>query len=869
MFYEIDVAKMTEAPNLRPLRDSPDDLYQEFLEAQEKYLQTQLVAKQHPLDEDLKDLCQENAFDLANEFENLTNAHLQVLVNLKAKRSLTELDSQICKRLEVMLKEERNSWRLAKALFKDYLVHGSRYNRDPNRMDDSGSSLNINGASQMNHDERIFHPSVQSFSEDQLIGNLFVENAEIRRMQLVIDWLEANESDELDYKDEEDKAEFYSEGPIAWENTFHTIRARSSIAMHALDITNQSNSGVELCSAMDPDAPVRTKTSLVHADKEVEVRLFKHLFRFMRAGKLVEGQELAQRVGYHWLAGILDGYFPYSDPNLDEENLGQTAIHQTVDIRPVLGNKKRDIWKKTCYRSARMHGLSSFEKAILGVSGGNVKSVLPVCTSWSDQLWARLKCSIDIKIEKALRDPGTVPQENRKLIEFPAEFYDGDQDIQNIFKSINVVSSFREATIHQTVQKLFIFNDIDGLLDQLVDWCKSLDYGNDMAVNNEALSPQFLRFFAHVVLFLRELEMIATDDPRGSEIIKSYLDLLTQRKFIETVAFYTTFLPKDSQVIAYAHMLASINNLDERKHCLKIAEESKLDVDEITQTVVGMLTQEQEEHPSGVDSEINKTTASDRRKIDSLDYLLYSETKNYIAVLHHGNILLRLFATSRKMDAVKDTFLKLPTDLTGFAEKQWTLITNDSVSPSLQNNIREFNAFRVLLETNERLLEWSDWHLKKPEEPKKPANLLSFCDNVNFEKKVQQYHNDKAVWKEVREGKTDALIEKIREMFNFPHGWMVDLPTNESQPNEDRLRQMSKLRKIFIPQMTSICLNVLQLTERYEECLRMSHLLVDEKMKLYREFSKDQLRDFLDKMSEITKIIVRKNIVAQANTDDE
>lgn len=825
-----------------------DDLYQEFLED----------IKQHRV------LYHDNAFDLANEYENLTSAHLQVLLNLKNKRSLSELDSQVCKRLEIMLKEERNSWRLAKALFKDQLANEVRnISTNSDHMDDGvpsilGSMGIQNGNTKSHQIENVYIENGKYFSEEQLIGNFYMENDEVRRMQLVTDWLEANEADELDYKDEEDKAEFYAEGPIAWENTFHAIRARTTIVMQSLDMSNHNQSGLELCSAMDPDAPLRTKTSLVHADKDVEVRLFKHLFRFIRAGKLVEGQELAQRVGYHWLSGILDGWLPYSDPNLDDENLGLTAIHQAGDIRPVSGNRKRDVWKKTCFRTARTHGLNSFEKAILGALGGNLKTVLPVCNSWSDQLWARLKCSIDAKIERALREnPG--PQENRELVELPSEFYENDQDIGSIFKSVNIVSSFKEATIHQTVQKHFITNDINGLLDQLVEWCKSLDFDNDMTSNNDALSPQFLRFFAHVVLFLRDIGLVTQDDQRGTEIIKSYINLLTQLKQIETVAFYTTYLPKDSQVIAYAQMLASINSIEQRKHCLKIANESKLDVDEITQTVVEMIREERDSLPPLPDSELSRAIASDKRKIDALDYLLYPESKNYVAILHHGNVLLRYFATQRKVDAVKETFLKLPTDLVGIVEKQWRLITNNDITPSLQNNIRELNAFRVLLETHEQLSEWSEWHHKKPEEPKKPANLTSFCDNVNFEKRVQQYQHDKAIWKQLREAKTDSLTQKICEMFCFQDGWMVDLPTDDSQPNQERLKQLAKLRKIFIPQMTSICLNVLQLTERYEECLKLSHLIADEKLKLYNEFTKAQLREFLDKMSEIAKIIIMES----------
>lgn len=825
----------------------PDDLYQQFIE----------VHQQRGFDKD-----ENSTLDSAQEFECLTDAHLQVLLNLRAKRTLTEDDSNLFKKLEVMLKEERNTWRLAKALLKDQLLTGQPtakkstspliaatttlmnadsfdVSRGSDRMDDSGGDgLQQNGHQHDNH---------VRFSEEQIIGNFYVANEEIRRMQLVTDWLEANEANDLDYKDEEDKVEFYTEGPTAWENTFHAIRAKYNIDIPDLDITINPNAGIELCSAMDPDAPIRTKKSLVHSDKEIEIRLFKHLFRFIRAGKLDEGQELAQRVGYHWLSAILDGWLPLSDPNLDQENLGTTAIHQPSEIRPVSGNKKRDIWKQTCFKSAKMHGLTSCEKAILGVLGGNLKSVLPVCHNWADQLWARLKCSIDVKIEEALRDPNIALQDNRSLIDMPQEFYDNYQSLDDIFRSMRehkVVSPYKEATIHQAVQKHFILNDIDGLLNQLSEWCSTLDFDN----NEGSMSPQFLRFFAHIVLFLREINLVNEDDSRGTKIIESYIALLTQQKSIESVAHYSVFLPKENQTLSFAKLLATIGDKEERRQCLRVAKESKLDVDEITQTVVEIIRDEAPGTKTGgfiSSADTTKTTQSDKRKIDALDYLLLLDSKNYMAILHHGNILMRHFALQKKMEAVKDTFLKLPVSLRKSVENQWKVHTNSDITPSLNNNLRELDGFRALLEAQEELSQWSEWHHKKPEPPKKPANLSKFCDNVNYEQRLKQYEQDLSVWKGLQEARTDSLTNKIREMFYFHGGWMKDIP---DETTTQRQEQLKELRLRFVPHLVTISFNILNLTGRFDDCLNICHMMVDEKIQLYKDFSKTQLRELLDKV---------------------
>lgn len=863
----------------------PDDLYQQFAEVFQPR-----DSLNHPNDED------ESALEKVNEFEGFTDAHLQVLMNFKSKRALTRDSTDAYKKLEVMLREERNTWRLAKALLKDQLLANNHeetiLSNDSNRMDDSNNESSAyifaqlhqqNGHSD-NHDDQYV-----KISEDQIIGNYYVSNDEIRRMQLVVDWLEANEAGDLDYKDEEDKVEFYAEGPTAWENTFHSMRSEYAIDVPNPDITINPNAGIELCDAMDPDAPIRTKKSLAHQDKEVEIRLFKHLFRFIRAGKLDEGQELAQRVGYHWLSAILEGWLPYSDPNLDQENLEKPSGNQAAEIQPVSGNKRRDVWKQTCFKTAKIHGLNSCEKAILGVLGGNVKCVLPACHTWADHLWARLKCSIDVKIEKALRDPSFVPQENMNLIELPQEFYDNYQNIGGIFQSIKnqkIISPFKEATIHQTVQRYLILGDIDSLLNQLADWCTSLDYDT----TEGAVSPHFLRCFAHIVLFLREVKLIEDEDTRGTKILEAYIGLLTQHKSIENVAHYSGFLPKDNQTLSFAKLLATISDREERRHCLRIAKESKLDVDEITQTVVELIRDEKPSAAFMPRLTETKTTQFDKRKIDALDYLLLLDTKNYIAILHHGNILLRLFALKRKMDAVKETYLKLPSILAKNVESQWRLHTNSDITPMLRNNLRELEGFRIILEAQEELSQWSEWHHKKPEEPKKPANLTKFCDNVNYEQRLKQYQQDLSVWKSLREVRTNALTDKISQIFYFPDGWMVDSKGSSEDTNgdmdemsgihqnsqnlttldsegaadlnntnkSDRLVQMNELRRHFVPYMVSVCFNVLQLTGRYEDCLKLSHILAQDDLKIHQEFTKAQLREFLDKISEVTKLMVKQ-----------
>lgn len=90
-----------------------------------------------------------------------------------------------------------------------------------------------------------------------------------------------------------------------------------------------------------------------------------------------------------------------------------------------------------------------------------------------------------------------------------------------------------------------------------------------------------------------------------------------------------------------------------------------------------------------------------------------------------------------------------------------------------------------------------------------------------------------------------------------------DRTTTTNEKRQDQLRQ---LRRHFVPHMITICFNVLQLTGRHEDCLKVSHLLAQEDLKLYAELTKVQLREFLDKISEVTKLIVAKSIAEDAGS---
>src|SRR5690348_9139593 len=133
---------------------------------------------------------------------------------------------------------------------------------------------------------------------------------------------------------------------------------------------------------MDPDAAHREGKPLHDLDKEDENRMLRYIFKYLRAGQLQAGKELAQKLGYHWISAALEGWTLHYDPRVSED----ISDDITGDLGE--GNSRRDLWKYVCWQMSKATDISSYEKALFGALSGNVSSVLPHCPRWSDKLWA-------------------------------------------------------------------------------------------------------------------------------------------------------------------------------------------------------------------------------------------------------------------------------------------------------------------------------------------------------------------------------------------------------------------------------------------------------------------------------------------------
>lgn len=254
-----------------------------------------------------------------------------------------------------------------------------------------------------------------------------------------------------------------------------------------------------------------------------------------------------------------------------------------------------------------------------------------------------MKTLLDIKVEAEVR--GFMPKAYTGL---PEEYWKGENSLEDIFDELeaskNPTIAMQASEPAHRIQKYLILDEVTTLMDDL-----------ESMVDQKACDAQFLRFLAHLVLFLRQMGK-NVNEQIVDKVLLEYVKVLMELGDPVLIAFYVSTLPREAQIMNYAQFLERITDYDERKMCLNAAEDANLNVEAITKLVVENIRRKNVElHSQDLKGDL---TEGDLEKISALEWLTFYPSQREEA-LWQTNALIRYFLTNEKLDAARKAFNKV------------------------------------------------------------------------------------------------------------------------------------------------------------------------------------------------------------------
>ena len=758
-----------------PAMEGAGDLFEEFM---------QLYSK-HPHSSDV--------FNLVEEYESACRNKVKSLLGYINKTDPSRRRMKKTVNLLNQLYRECYTWRLLASLFRDRIVSESL---------------------EEEADLAMLPPVDSAKSEQVIVDRLFEREPSTRHCQIIVDWLEKNMQDKLEDLLASENLQFQSNS-MYWEHTVHDL---SQIRMRSKD----PSLAVNLVTEIDPDAPIRQQRMLSSLDQQDEEQLLIYMFRFIRAGKLEEAQNLCSEQGHFWRAATLDGWRLWHDPNYFNEL-------ESTEILPAKGNPDRDLWKINCWSLSEEKGCSVYEKAMYASLSGHLKQLLPACNSWEDCLWAYFKVLVDVRVEQEIRNQ---PRTKGNFLDLPADYWEQEYlnptDImQHLEVHPNIEIRRQCEDVYRSFQTNIILNKFDNLLSKM-----------KKVIEANTNDPHLFRCMAHFVLFIQSVG-IQTKEDICVEVLQKYVEILIERKQTKLVAIYTSRLPPHMQVDVYAQFLQGVEDEGEQQTYLELGEQAGLDLKQITKQIVENI------RAMDYEKEDINSCEFDDLKINAINWLLFDESQRAEAV-KQANSITRVFLAAKKHSEAKAVFDILPGNSIDIIYKQWRRRAGEKMLPAEDDDaVREHFSLKAYLIAHDAFDVWfKHYHDQAPMEPKNPLNT-TFKDQILYEESMKEYQSEFDRWQKTLEAHVKTTSNCIYNVFTFPGGWLVDQRQHKSGEDENRQHQLTLLRHLCIPYLTFLLHNVLHSSKQYRSVLQLAEVIQSKQYKLYEVFEKQELQKCL------------------------
>ncbi|CAO1636969.1 unnamed protein product [Parajaminaea phylloscopi] len=540
------------------------------------------------------------------------------------------------------------------------------------------------------------------------VQDVLLRNRGLRELKIVRDWL----SSQLPAVHIAEVRKGYA--PFS-KNRLRAEK-RTQIGSRTKTSSSVMSTSSSIVKSLDPDAESRGQGHWDMEDANYSKALHKTLFEYARSGQLGAAFDLCRQADHPWRAASLRGAMLYHQRGLNGMDDDEDAM-LADDAFSAGGNRNRLLWKAVCKRLAANNTLEPYERALYGSLSGHLTSVLAVSSpsSWEEHLWAYVNTCLEGRIDSALESQGQRDGAGAwwtqdggagsiRIAELRSEQQgsraaeDISTEVRDIFTKVRGTPNARshQGNVGESdsirlqaddpyhiVQQAVILDEIPQLL---------IHVESRLAEMRATIRPKryahLVRFFAHLVLYLRLLGTVELPASSCNSILRHYVEVLehvvgskgaSQMDAAEgdLVAMYASSLERESAEESYAHYLKGLNDTAtaaEKQDALLRAKQHELDVAAVARLVVQVIFSEsfpllqQQSHSLAPDALSADTTTrvdltpAESRLVSSIEWLTFLPGTRHDAVFQ-SNALMRALLSRNRINAARTLLYSMPAEL--------------------------------------------------------------------------------------------------------------------------------------------------------------------------------------------------------------
>ena len=660
-------------------------------------------------------------------------------------------------------------------------------------------------------------PLPSLFSSRHATLNLLSSSPTLTRSLSTLDWLEdlAHSHSSL----------YEAAGAVSWKRTLRRMQVGGE------------GGGLGVDSELVGGGGVRWE----EGDREDSEVLLRYVWTFMRAGSVQDAVQLCIDFKQPWRAASIGG--------------GQLWHNEGGEGGESAGHRRHFLFKQACRKLAGCAQVGSYERAVYGLLGSDVRAVLGVSQTWEDCVWAMLRVSVDREID-AMLSKGLKDDSERQLAHAiatpPLSLAQIFERIAQGDDSIPAAAAQSASSLYHHLQRLLVLSQYDQAEAFITD---------QVQVRSNPHDTDLIPFAVHLYLYFHPQGPGVPLNDNGRTLFLAYIEQLQQSGLHHLVPLYTAYLSHSDQVLHYSAFLRRLPTVAERIHYLHLAQQYfPSTVLRITTVLVqGLIEEEREDDASSywdderpTEGGVRGVSSIDRERIASLDCFGVSSTSEAAAVLEAmrlSNLLFRTLLRRGRLHAAKllsDSLLTAKLDQFIAMEKADETSGESAAVDARREVEAEHGGWVLYMKATNWLAAWSSKLAIKPQPPQpiqasaaRTAQQES-SDRARWRKDLAKHEGEVAQWKkgwdEVSTSTIDALLACLQQ---DGCGWMKRAGA-----------EADEWRRRLIPSLLFLLHRVCSVSERGVECLQMAELVVDERYRLYECMDLEERRALMVKLKD-------------------